>query len=203
MGISRSSKNKRRLTGGRMPIHRKKRKFEMGRQPSNTKLGERKVVSVRGRGGNLKSRALRLNDGNFNWVSQSCTRKCKILEVVYNSTNNELVRTQTIVKGCVVAVDPTPFKYFWHINFEESQIRKLPDIQDPERKKRLEDKRENKKKPHPFSAQLDKLVTFFNLMNKGRLYAVITSRPGQSGRADGYLLEGKELDFYIKKLEKK
>ena len=40
-------------------------------------------------------------------------------------------------------------------------------------------------------------------MNKGRLYACITSRPGQVGRADGYLLEGKELEFYMKKLEKK
>lgn len=28
----------------------------------------------------------------------------------------------------------------------------------------------------------------------GRLYAVISSRPGQSGRADGYVLEGKELE---------
>jgi small subunit ribosomal protein S8e len=32
---------------------------------------------------------------------------------------------------------------------------------------------------------------------------VISSRPGQSGRADGYILEGKELEFYSKKLEKK
>jgi ribosomal protein S8E len=28
----------------------------------------------------------------------------------------------------------------------------------------------------------------------GRLYATISSRPGQSGRADGYVLEGKELE---------
>jgi small subunit ribosomal protein S8e len=34
----------------------------------------------------------------------------------------------------------------------------------------------------------------------GRLLACITSRPGQSGRADGYILEGKELEFYTKKL---
>jgi small subunit ribosomal protein S8e len=27
----------------------------------------------------------------------------------------------------------------------------------------------------------------------GRLYAVIASRPDQSGRADGYILEGEEL----------
>ena len=28
----------------------------------------------------------------------------------------------------------------------------------------------------------------------GRLYAAISSRPGQSGRADGYILEGQELE---------
>ena len=28
----------------------------------------------------------------------------------------------------------------------------------------------------------------------GRLYASISSRPGQSGRADGYILEGRELE---------
>ena len=39
--------------------------------------------------------------------------------------------------------------------------------------------------------------------NSGRILACISSRPGQSGRCDGYILEGKELDFYLKKLEKK
>jgi small subunit ribosomal protein S8e len=33
--------------------------------------------------------------------------------------------------------------------------------------------------------------------------AIITSRPGQCGRADGYVLEGKELEFYQKKMMKK
>jgi len=37
----------------------------------------------------------------------------------------------------------------------------------------------------------------------GKLLACITSRPGQVGRADGYILEGKELEFYLRKLEKK
>ena len=114
MGISRSSKNKRRLTGGRMPIHRKKRKFEMGRQASMTKVGDKKVINVRGRGGNIKRRALKLNEGNFTWISEKVTKKCKILEVIYNATNNELVRTQTLVKNSIIAVDPTPFKYYWY-----------------------------------------------------------------------------------------
>ena len=69
--------------------------------------------------------------------------------------------------------------------------------------KALEDKREKNKKKHPFSEQIEKLHHFFEMMNKGKLLACITSRPGQSGRCDGYLLEGRELEFYAKKIEKK
>jgi len=39
--------------------------------------------------------------------------------------------------------------------------------------------------------------------NSGRLYACISSRPGQCGRISGYILEGKELEFYIKKMTKR
>ncbi|XP_064383571.1 small ribosomal subunit protein eS8-like [Halichondria panicea] len=37
----------------------------------------------------------------------------------------------------------------------------------------------------------------------GRLLACVSSRPGQSGRCDGYILEGKELEFYQRKLKSK
>lgn len=47
-------------------------------------------------------------------------------------------------------------------------------------------------------AKLDLLVE--QQFAAGRLYAVISSRPGQSGRADGYILEGQELEFYIRRL---
>lgn len=36
----------------------------------------------------------------------------------------------------------------------------------------------------------------------GRVYAVISSRPGQSGRCDGYILEGDELAFYQRQIRK-
>ena len=65
-----------------MPIHQKKRKYEMGRQSSNTKLGEKKVVLIRCRGGNVKQRALKINEGNFNWISEKIARKSKILEIL-------------------------------------------------------------------------------------------------------------------------
>lgn len=35
------------------------------------------------------------------------------------------------------------------------------------------------------------------------LSACVASRPGQCGRADGYILEGKELEFYMRKTKSK
>jgi len=37
----------------------------------------------------------------------------------------------------------------------------------------------------------------------GRLLACISSRPGQCGRCDGYILEGRELEFYMRKMQKR
>lgn len=117
MGINRDSRHKRRLTGGRMPIHQKKRAFEKARPVSNTKLVSdvARVRRVRVRGGNYKFRALRLKEGNFNWASESVTRKTRILDVVYNASNNELVRTKTLVKNCIVQIDASPFTQ-WYLN---------------------------------------------------------------------------------------
>jgi len=46
MGISRDKAHKRRATGGKHKRIRMKRKFEMGRQPANTKIGEKKKSHV-------------------------------------------------------------------------------------------------------------------------------------------------------------
>ena len=67
MGINRDSRHKKRLTGGVMSIHKKKRAFEKGRPMAATKIGDNKIRKIRVRGGNTKLRALKLNVGNFNW----------------------------------------------------------------------------------------------------------------------------------------
>merc|ERR1711924_176995 len=84
--------HKRRKSGGKLTPWRMKRKFELGRQPSETKIGHKRIRTLRTRGGNTKYRALRLDAGNFSWASESTTRKTRLLNVVYNSTNNELRR---------------------------------------------------------------------------------------------------------------
>ena len=47
-----------------------------------TKLGPKRIHTVRVRGGNLKYRALRLDSGNFAWGSEHVTRKTRIIGVV-------------------------------------------------------------------------------------------------------------------------
>merc|ERR1712187_59399 len=88
-------------------------KFEMGRPPAMTKLGTQRVRPVRCRGGNMKYRALRLDSGNYAWGSENCTKKVRILDVVYNATSNELVRTKTLLKNTIVQIDGQPFKQWY------------------------------------------------------------------------------------------
>ena len=72
-----------------------------------TKIGAKRIRDVRVRGGSIKHRALRADTGNFSWGSEVCTRKTRILDVVYNASNNELVRTKTLVKNAIVQIDAT------------------------------------------------------------------------------------------------
>jgi small subunit ribosomal protein S8e len=48
----------------------KKRVSEMGRPCANTRMGPNRIHQVRVRGGNLKFRAMRLENGNFTWGSE-------------------------------------------------------------------------------------------------------------------------------------
>lgn len=210
--------HKRRATGGKQKAWRKKRKYELGRQPANTKLSSNKTVRrVRVRGGNVKWRALRLDTGNFSWGSEAVTRKTRLLDVVYNSSNNELVRTQTLVKNAIVQVDAAPFKqwYLTHYGVEIGRKKKAAAAAKKEPAEGQEAEvaaaaTEEAKKSNNVQRKLEKRQQGRTLdshieeqFSGGRLLACISSRPGQCGRADGYILEGKELEFYMRKLQKK
>jgi small subunit ribosomal protein S8e len=179
------------------------RRYELGRVAANTKLSSNVCVrTVRVRGGNSKFRALRLDSGNFSWGSEATTRKTRILDVVYNASNNELVRTQTLVKNAIVQIDAAPFKQWYkqHYGVEVGLKKKSAAAAETEEekksnhvKRKLRQRNQNRKLDQALDDQ-------FSI---GRLYACISSRPGQCGRADGYILEGKELEFYAKKMQKK
>merc|ERR1711931_191761 len=205
MGISRDSFHKRRATGGRVKPLTKKRKFCLGRPAANTKLGQKNIHTVRCRGGNLKHRAMRLDAGNYSWGSESVSRKTRILDVMYNASNNELVRTKTLVKNAIVQVDATPFKQWYECHYGTPLGRKKG-----HKPGDMEDDLLNKPRSHHLRRKIDARKPGAKLdqhleeqFTSGRLLACVSSRPGQSGRCDGYILEGKELDFYLKKLKTK
>merc|ERR1711934_378285 len=198
MGISRDSFHKRRKTGGKLTKWRMNRKFELGRQSANTKIGHKRVRSVRCRGGNTKYRALRLDAGNYSWATESVTRKTRVLNVAYNSTNNELVRTNTLVKSGIVQIDAAPFKQ-WYEQFYGVKLGKA--TKKDEEPTKTSNHVDRKLKKRQTNRTLDKALE--SQFNTGRIYAKISSRPGQSGRADGYILEGAELKFYLSKMSKK
>lgn len=203
MGISRDSRHKRRSTGGRKANLKKKRLYESGRPPAMTKLGGTRIHTVRVRGGNLKFRALRLETGNFSWGSEVCTRKSRILDVVYNASNNELVRTKTLVKNTIVQIDATPFRAWYESHYgvkvgikkgkKGAETTEAAEKKSPSVVRKLEERQKGR--------TLDSSID--DGFASGRLLACVSSRPGQSGRCDGYILEGKELEFYIRKLKSK
>jgi len=208
MGISRDSRHKHRKTGGRRNIHQKKRKFEMGRPAALCKLGSKRVRPVRCRGGNMKYRALRIDAGNFAWGSENCTKKVRILDVVYNATSNELVRTKTLTKNTIVQIDAQPYKQ-WYLKKYGVDLGRKGGKKGGKDEKKDPDAAEEKKSRHVIfklkareaKQKLDPAVE--EQFQGGRLLACIASRPGQSGRCDGYVVEGEELTFYKRKLEKK
>jgi len=301
MGISRDKWHKRSKTGGKRHPIRMKRRFELGRQPASTKLGERRVHQVRTHGGFIKFRALKLDHGNYAWSGEAVTRKCRIIGVVYNATNGEFVRTNTLVKGSIIQIDSTPFKNWYQKHYgvvvgkpvDFVKERKKKDKKSTEKKEKKEkkdapkkasaktaekkptekkekktiekkptekkEKKTTEKKPttkkvttskktdttkvtkpkaetnivkntteekptegkkkkkvykttkhHPSGAMLKKWrlrnatrvleSSIADQFEKGRLYAKISTSPGQTGTADGYVLEGEELAFYVKKM---
>ncbi|KAK8997319.1 hypothetical protein V6N11_020800 [Hibiscus sabdariffa] len=122
--------HKSRATGAKKKAWRKKRKYELGRQPANTKMSSNKTVRrIRVRGG---------NEGET--VTEEVVKK-----------SNHVLRKLLKRQENRISLDP-------HIDEQFSS---------------------------------------------GRLLARITSRPGQCGRADGCILEGNELEFYMKKIQRK
>jgi len=148
----------------------------------------------------MKYRALRLDTGNFSWGSENITKKVRILDVVYNASNNELVRTKTLVKNAIVQVDAHAFKqwYYQHYKIELGRKDKRRKSEESQLgSKSVQEKHAQRQKGRKIDSTVEDQFT------GGRLLACIASRPGQSGRCDGYILEGEELTFYIKKMQHK
>jgi small subunit ribosomal protein S8e len=95
-------KSVRKLTGARTKSNRNKRKMEFGRDPAETKIGDRKIKKIRTKGGQEKIRLT--NDQKINVVdpNNNKVQVADILSVVENQANTHFVRRNIITKGAVV-----------------------------------------------------------------------------------------------------
>uniref|UniRef100_A0A8C5VMW2 Small ribosomal subunit protein eS8 n=1 Tax=Microcebus murinus TaxID=30608 RepID=A0A8C5VMW2_MICMU len=177
MGISRDNWHKRRKTRGKRKPYHKKRKYELGRPAANTKIGPSRIHTVRVR-------------------EECCTQKTRIIDVVYNASNNELVRTKTLVKNCIVLIDSTPYRQWYESHYalplgHKKGAKLTPEeeeILNKKQSKKIQKKYDERKKNAKISSLLEEQF------QQGKLLACIASRPGQCDR-------GKELEFYLRKIK--
>jgi small subunit ribosomal protein S8e len=136
---------------------------------------------------------------------------------------------KTLVKGCIVEIDSAPFAAWYEKHYgisigkpkvaKETKKDTKKDTKKgkgkakvPEKEVKVEEETAVEKKKvshsvehkHKLRLKKHKLnQTLQDQFQQGRLLARVSSRPGQVGRCDGYILEGPELDFYLKKVSKK
>lgn len=144
------------------------------------------------------------NDCNYLLCALVATKKTRILDVVYNASNNELVRTKTLVKNAIVQIEAAPFKAWYEQHYGtkigvKKGAKKAAAAEETAAKSsnHVQRKVNERQKTRTLDPALDEQFA------SGRLLACVSSRPGQSGRCDGYILEGKELEFYSKMLKRR
>ena len=98
-------KSKRKSTGGRLAGSRSKKRFEIGRELQQAKIGELTRKVARARGGGRKDRLLRTEQASVTDPKSGKSFTSKILEVIENTANPNYVRQNIITKGSVIETD--------------------------------------------------------------------------------------------------
>ena len=95
----------RRESGKRYRISRRKKRFEIGRAPADTTLGESRNRLIRTRWGNLKVRALRTQYANISTPATGVTKKAKIETVVENRVDPNYMRRNILTRGAIIKTE--------------------------------------------------------------------------------------------------
>ncbi|KAJ8795355.1 hypothetical protein J1605_018370 [Eschrichtius robustus] len=69
------------------------------------------------------------------------TQDARIIDVVYNATNNKQVRTKTLVKNCIMLIDSTPYRQWYKSHYALPLGRKKGAKLTPEEEEILNKKR--------------------------------------------------------------
>ena len=92
-------------TGSRYVDYRKKRKYEIARQPTLTTIGNKKSVSVRARSNHVKFRILKTNTANIYDPKTKTYLQAIIKTILENPANRHFVRRNIMTKGTIIETD--------------------------------------------------------------------------------------------------
>jgi len=92
-------------SGAKMRPARKKRKRELGSEPTHTKIGDEKRKIIDAYGGNIKVRLYQASFANVLDPETKKATKVRILDVVGNPSNIDFVRRKVITKGAVIKTE--------------------------------------------------------------------------------------------------
>lgn len=98
-------KSRRKSTGGRHKPHNKKRKVLMGRVAAETRIGDRRVRSIKTKGKGRKLRLLMSETANLVESPGEKPRVVKILGVSNNPASRDFTRRNVITKGAVIETE--------------------------------------------------------------------------------------------------
>ncbi|MFO7711239.1 MAG: 30S ribosomal protein S8e [Candidatus Woesearchaeota archaeon] len=93
---------RRKETGYIYRSYRKKRNYEKGNAPVYTKLGEKKIRTIRTRGNNNKSKYLQADMVNLFDKNNKTYHRVKINMIVENEANRHFVRRNVLTKGTII-----------------------------------------------------------------------------------------------------
>ncbi|MEM5815749.1 MAG: 30S ribosomal protein S8e [Candidatus Aenigmatarchaeota archaeon] len=95
----------RSYTGAKLRPARKKKKRELGSEPTHTKIGSEKKKIVKTYGGNKKIKLYSTAYANVYDPTSKKFHKVKILDVVKSPDNVDFVRRKIITKGCIIKTE--------------------------------------------------------------------------------------------------
>lgn len=91
-------------TGGRRRANRDKRKYEVGRFPAETELGDPQLRTINARGGVEKVRALKTDTASVTDGTGE-TSHLEIEDVIENAADPNYARRNIITKGAIIATE--------------------------------------------------------------------------------------------------
>lgn len=98
-------KSKRKPTGGRLVQNRKKRRYEIGREPMFTNLGPESLRKYRTMGGNSKNRMLSAAYANVVDPKTNKVTRTRIVKVAQNPANANYVQRNIMNRGATIQTD--------------------------------------------------------------------------------------------------